>query len=81
MKALPQPLCLHSYGRSLVWVRMCFLRSLRVVKSFPHPSRSQSKVLPVWSLVWALRRYRVVKADSHPSTEQAKGFSRVWMRT
>lgn len=37
-------------GFSPVWVRMCFLRSLSVVKYLLQPSDSQLNVFPVWSL-------------------------------
>lgn len=37
----------HRNGFSPVCVRMCFLRSLSVVKYFVHPSDSQLNVLPV----------------------------------
>lgn len=40
----------HRKGFSPVCVRMCFLRSLSVVKYLVHPSDSQLNVLPVWSL-------------------------------
>ncbi len=40
----------HRNGFSPVCVRMCFLRSLSVVKYLVHPSDSQLNVLPVCSL-------------------------------
>lgn len=43
----------HLKGFSLECVRMCFLRSLRVVKYLVHPSDSQLNVFPVCSLWWA----------------------------
>ena len=42
------------YGLSRVWVRICFLRSLKVVKYFVHPLWIQLNVSPLWSLWCAL---------------------------
>lgn len=47
----------YLYGLSWVWVRTCFLRSLKVVKYLPQPVWIQLKVFPLWSLWWALNLY------------------------
>lgn len=55
----------HRNGFSPVCVRMCFLRSLSVVKYLLQPSDSQLNVFPVWSL-WCAFSLRDSPRDKVP---------------